>query len=141
MQLTPLFINCFKNLLYVKWLCFLTVVNKLSTNTLTVGRSYDDPTTPITITPTPSRPVQLKCGRIRATKNWWYNNTLIRSTRGSVFVTPTYGYYTEPAITLSILQVTSTAFSTFSCEVYQYTSYSTYYTYVTYATYPVVLGM
>ena len=39
-----------------------SVVNPSAINTIRVGRT-DDPTTPITITPTLSQPVQLECER------------------------------------------------------------------------------
>ena len=46
------------------------LVNPSAINTLTVGRT-DDPTTPITITPTLSQSVKLECRRSGIKKNWF----------------------------------------------------------------------
>ena len=60
-----------------------SVVNPSATNTLTVGRT-DDPTTPITITPTLSQPVKLECDRQTAVKNWYTDGTVVTTTPGEL---------------------------------------------------------
>ena len=74
----------------MKLLSLLTnsLVNPSAINTITVGRT-DDPTTPITITPTLSQPVKLECERTSIGKNWYTDGTADGSK-----VTPTPGKLT-----------------------------------------------
>ena len=61
------------------------IVNPSSVNTIRVGRT-DDPTTPITITPTLSQTVQLECERSDKMKEWFTVDPMSRviTTRGEI---------------------------------------------------------
>ena len=68
-----------------KLLSLLTnsVVNPSAINTLTVGRT-DDPTSPVTITPTLGQPVMLECERTGVGKNWFTDGTAVTNTPGDL---------------------------------------------------------
>ena len=61
------------------------IVNPSSVNTIRVGRT-DDPTNPITITPTLSQPIQLECERSDKMKEWFTVDPMSRviTTRGEI---------------------------------------------------------
>ena len=102
-----------------------SVVNPSAINTIRVGRPTD-PTTPITITPSFSQPVQLECERNRIGKNWFTDGTE---------VTPTNGELTTTAGAIRTLSISSFSPShakgyTCTCSVIA----------TTLSTYPVILG-
>ena len=114
--------------LCVMWhvnMLILYVVNPSATNTITVGRT-DDPTTPITITPTLSQSVKLYCDRSSTGKNWYTGDprTVVRTTRGEIAVTP------GPARTLHIFSFNPSHARGYTCTVNGGSS----------PTYPVILG-
>ena len=111
-----------KHSFYLKYL--LSEVNSLATNTLRVGRT-DDPTTPITITPTISQPVKLECQRDSMYKQWF--------TDDSVTVTPTNGELTNtpgPIRTLSISSFSPSHAGTYTCKVNRFGPTPTVYSVV-----------
>ena len=63
-----------------------SVVNPSAINIIRVGRT-DDPTTPITITPTLSQPVKLECDRSGVPKNWYTDGTVVTPTNGELATT------------------------------------------------------
>ena len=63
-----------------------SVVNPSAINTIRVGRA-DDPTTPITITPTLSQPVKLECERTGLFQNWYTDGTVVTTTIGDLTTT------------------------------------------------------
>ena len=83
-------LTCFNNILvfirtvYKISVNFInSVVNPSAINTIRVGRT-DDPTTPITITPTLSQPVELECDRQTTGKNWYTDGTIVTTTPGEL---------------------------------------------------------
>ena len=100
-----------------------SVVNPSATNTLTVGRT-DDPTTPITITPTLNQPVKLKCDRT-TTKNWYTDGTVVTTTPGELAISAGAGVRT-----LSISSFSPSHARGYTCTVNGSTS----------TAYPVILG-
>ena len=100
-----------------------SVVNPSAINTIRVGRT-DDPTTPITITPTLSEPVKLECERTIIGKNWYTDGTVVTNTNGEL---TTIGGHIR---TLSISSFSPSHAKGYTCIV---TSSSL-------STYPVILG-
>ena len=100
-----------------------SIVNPSAINTIRVGRT-DDPTTPITITPTLSQPVKLECERTDAFKDWYTDGTKVTSTNGELITTP------GAIRTLSISSFSPSHAKGYTCTV-RATPLSTY---------PVILG-
>ena len=101
-----------------------SVVNPSAINTIRVGRT-DDPTTPITITPTLSQPVKLECDGPDVGKNWFTSGTA---------VTDTPGYLSNIPSTY-VRTITISSFSTSHAKGYTCTVNSN-----PVSTYPVTLG-
>ena len=114
-------INCFlKCVINDFLLCVIhIIVNPSAINTIRVGR-IDDPTTPITITPTLSQPVKLECERTGIFKQWYTDGTAVTTTSGDL--TTTAGAIR----TLSISSFSPSHAKGYTCTVS--------------ATYPVILG-
>ena len=100
-----------------------SVVNPSAINTIRVGRT-DDPTTPITITPTLSQPVTLECERTGIGKNWFTNGTVVTPTNGELATTP------GPIRTITILSFSPSHAKGYTCSVSA----------TPLRTYPVILG-
>ena len=118
-------INCLDLMELTELLSLLTnsVVNPSAINTIRVGRT-DDPTTPITITPTLSQPVKLECERTSLFKDWYTDGPK---------VTPTNGDLTTTAGAIRTLSISS--FSPSHAKGYTCTVTSG-----PLSTYPVILG-
>ena len=71
-------------------MCYsIIIVNPSAINTIRVGRT-DDPTTPITITPTLSQPVKLECERKNIYKEWYTDGAVVTTTPGELATTAGY---------------------------------------------------
>ena len=105
-----------------------SVVNPSAINTIRVGRA-DDPTTPVTITPTLSQPVKLECERNGLYKNWY--------TSGAI-VTPTNGDLATTAGTTRTLSISS--YSTSHAKGYTCSVSTAQTSTIPVGTYPVILG-
>ena len=123
-------INCFDLMELTELLSLLTnsIVNPSAINTIRVGRT-DDPTTPITITPSLSQPVKLECERTSIAKDWYTYGTK---------VTPTTGDLTTRAGVIRTLFISS--FSPSYAKGYTCIVTSSSLSATTLSTYPVILG-
>ena len=105
-----------------------SVVNPSAINTFRVGRA-DDPTTPITITPSLSQPVEMECARMGVFKGWYTDGTV---------VTPTNGELTTKAGAIRTLSISS--FNPSHAKGYTCIVTSSSLSTTTLTTYPVILG-